>query len=130
MRRRNDAREFLRQQERRLRERDAAAPVAGPPGPGEDRRQAGSVAAAFAAGSPPRGAVQPREEVGAATSAAGARSSPSNAVSDELLEQLRGKPDKDILVQSSARDARPDAPLTLRPARSIRRPARFNDFYV
>ena len=104
--------------------------MAGSPTPGEDRRHAGSVAAASAAGSPPRGAVQPRDEVGAATSAAGARNPPSDAVDGELLEQLRGKPDNDILEQSNERDARPEAPPTRRPARSIRRPARFNDFYV
>jgi len=62
--------------------------------------------------------------------AAGSRTPPSDAVTDDLLGQLRCEYDDDILLQPSTRDAQPEAPPTLRPARSIRRPARFKDFYV
>jgi len=119
----------VRQQERRLRERNAAASTAGSPTPGEVWRHRGNIAAASAAGSPPLGAVQPRDEVGAAASAAGSRTPPGDAVTSELLEQLRGE-SNDILLQPNARDTQPATPPTGRPARNIRRPARFNDFYV
>jgi len=93
----------VRQQERRLRERNAAASAAGSPTPGEDQRHGGSVAAASAAGSPPLDTVQPRDQVGAAASAAGSRTPPGDAVTHELLEQLRGEYDNDVLLYSQTR---------------------------